>query len=61
MYHTYLGTITNTYMMRGYGISFVYEVLLPEVGSNIFHIFHLFNLVFALTYSSILGWKTMNL
>ena len=28
-------------MMRGYGISYVYEVLIPEVGSNIYQIFHL--------------------
>ena len=38
---TYLGTVTNAYMMRGYGISYVYEVLIPEVGSNIYQIFHL--------------------
>ena len=42
-------------MTWGYGISFGYEVLLPEVGSNIFH---LFNLVFSLTYSSILDGQT---
>ena len=28
-------------MMRGYGISYVYEVLIPEVGSNIYQVFHL--------------------
>ena len=28
-------------MMCGYGISYVYEVLIPEVGSNIYQIFHL--------------------
>ncbi|KAL5505760.1 hypothetical protein EMCRGX_G007254, partial [Ephydatia muelleri] len=41
----HLGTITNTYKMRGYGlIAYIYEVLLPEVSSNLFGISHLLNI-----------------
>ena len=30
---SYMGTITNVYELRGYGFSYVYEILFPEVSN----------------------------